>query len=159
MTPKLVVLQSQKKLQVLERKSFLKKSSSSQTFVLMRTSGRRLLSSSSEDVLQNLQDVFKTYHQVKLFAQVTLLRNLCSVQKICKCDENFSNFSITPQFQFFTLLHLLVAAYRGVFRTCLIIYKGAFFVKILNVFKMLMSQVLTLRIDQRGFINIDVYYK
>ena len=41
------------------------------------------------------------------------------------------------KFQFFTLLHLLVAAYRGVFRTWPNIYKGAFFAKILKGFKLL----------------------
>ena len=46
-------------------------------------------------------------------------------------------FGITPWFEFFTLLHLLVAAYRGVFRTLSNIYNGAFFVKILNGFKLL----------------------
>ena len=37
----------------------------------------------------------------------------------------------------FTLLHLLVAAYRGVFKTWPNIFKGAFFAKILNSFKLL----------------------
>ena len=37
----------------------------------------------------------------------------------------------------FTLLHLLVAAYRGVFRTWSNIYNGAFFAKIFNCFKLL----------------------
>ena len=37
----------------------------------------------------------------------------------------------------FTLLHLLLAAYRDVFRTLSNIYKEAFFAKILNSFKLL----------------------
>ena len=37
----------------------------------------------------------------------------------------------------FTLLHVLLAAYRDVFRTLSNIYKGAFFAKILNSFKLL----------------------
>ena len=103
-----------------------------QIFVLMKTSWRRLSSSSSEDVLikmnifnlpnifvlaihlqgvfktfsrrlqdvfqRYLQGVFKTCHQVKLFPWVTLLRNLWSVQKICKCNKNSSSFSITRWF-------------------------------------------------------------
>ena len=73
---------------------------------------------------RHLQNVFKTYHQVKLFlltrfqdvfgtyskhfwdvlqrrlsiegfAYVTLLRNLRSVYKICKSDKSFSNFSFS----------------------------------------------------------------
>ena len=77
--------------------------------------------------LTSLQDVFKTYSRFRGvlqrrlategFAQVRLLKNLWSV--------------------FFTLLHLLVNAYRGVFRTWPNIYKGAFFAKILNGFKQL----------------------
>ena len=47
------------------------------------------------------------------------------------------NFGITPWFLFFTLLHLLVAANRGVFRTLSNICKGGVFVKILNGFKLL----------------------
>ena len=43
------------------------------------------------------------------------------------------------KFQFFTLLYLLVAAYRGAFRTWSNIYKGAFFAKILNSFKLLIK--------------------
>ena len=76
---------------------------------LGHTSSRRL-----QDIFKEpcLQEFFKTHHQVKLFAQVTLLRNLFSMQKTCKHDKDFSSFSITPWFQFFTLLHLLVAVYR-----------------------------------------------
>ena len=84
-----------------------------------------------QDVLERcLQDVFEIYYQVKLFlltrlqevfntflrrtaktviyrriCQVTLLRNLWSVYKICKSGCVF------------TLLLLLVAAHRGAFRT------------------------------------------
>ena len=50
---------------------------------------------------------------------------------MCLSDKNFSSF------WFFTLLHLLVAAYRGVFRTWSNIYNGAFFVEIFNEFKLL----------------------
>ena len=45
--------------------------------------------------------------------------------------------NVFPWFSFFTLLHLLVAAYRGVFRTQSNIYNGAFSAKILNDFKLL----------------------
>ena len=48
-----------------------------------------------------------------------------------------SSKNVFLRFYFFTLLHLLVAAYRGVFRAWLIIYNGAFFVKMLYGFKLL----------------------
>ena len=48
-----------------------------------------------------------------------------------------STKNVFLRFYFFTLLNLLVAAYRGVFRTRLIIYNGAFFVKMLYGFKLL----------------------
>ena len=74
---------------------------------LFKTSSKRLAKTSSrylQDVLQRcLQDVFKTYHQVKLFllihqvlqrrlsteglAWFTLLRNLYSVYKFCESDK------------------------------------------------------------------------
>ena len=46
--------------------------------------------------------------------------------KICKSDKNFSSFS------FFTSLHLLIASYRGVFRTWSNIYNGVFLQKYLT---------------------------
>ena len=73
-----------------------------------KTSPRRL----QRALPRCLQEIFKTHHQVKLFAQVTLLKNLWPMQKICKHDKDFSSFSITPWFQFFILLNFLVAAYR-----------------------------------------------
>ena len=53
------------------------------------------------------------------------------MDKIWKGESSLSRFS------FSTLLHLLVAAYRGVFRTWMNFYKGAFFAKILNGFNLL----------------------
>ena len=98
---------------------------------VFKTSSRRL-----QDLLQRyIQDVFKTYNQVKLFlltslrevlqkqlssegfGQVTLLRNLWSVYKICKSDKNFSSFS------FFTTPF---SGYRGIFTTPFSGYRGAF---------------------------------
>ena len=48
-----------------------------------------------------------------------------------------SSENVFLRFYFFTLLHLLVVAYRGVFRTWSNIYNGASFSKILNGFKLL----------------------
>ena len=48
------------------------------------------------------------------------------------CSKN-----IFLRFSFFVLLHLLVAAYRGVYKTWRVIYNEAFFAKILNGFKLL----------------------
>ena len=95
---------------------------------VFKTFSRRL-----QDVLQErLQDIFKTYHQVKLFlltslrevlqrrlstegfAQVTLLRNLWSVYKICKRDKNFSSFSFSLYYIF---QWLLIEAYLEPGRT------------------------------------------
>ena len=89
---------------------------------VFKTSSRGLAKTSSrplQDLLQRyLQDVFKTYHQVNLFllaslqevlqrrlstdgfAQVTLLRNLWSVYKICKSNENFPSFSFLLYYTF-----------------------------------------------------------
>ena len=87
---------------------------------VFKTSCKNVFKTSS----RHLQNVFKTYHQVKLFlltrfqdvfgtyskhfwdvlqrrlsiegfAYVTLLRNLRSVYKICKSDKSFSNFSFS----------------------------------------------------------------
>ena len=46
--------------------------------------------------------------------------------------KKFSRVIKLLKFYFFSLLHLLVAAYRGVFKTWSNIYNGAFFVKILK---------------------------
>ena len=95
---------------------------------LAKTSSRHL-----QDVLKRyLQVVFKTYHQVKLFlltrlrkvfnmflrrsfpktviyrgiCQVTpLLRNLWSVYKIFKRDQNFSSFTFSLYYTFSGCLH------------------------------------------------------
>ena len=48
------------------------------------------------------------------------------------CSKN-----IFLRFSFFVLLHLLVAAYRGVYKTWRVIYIEVFFAKILNGFKLL----------------------
>ena len=48
------------------------------------------------------------------------------------------------------LLHLLVAAYRGVFRTWSNIYKRAFFAKILNSFKLLTMSQMFDWVENRG---------
>ena len=90
------------------------KTSSRRLQDVLNTSSRRL-----QDLLQRyLQNVFKTYHQVNLFllaslqevlqrrlstdgfAQVTLLRNLWSVYKICKSNENFPSFSFLLYYTF-----------------------------------------------------------
>ena len=90
---------------------------------VFKTSSRRFVKTFS----RHLQDVFKTYHQVKLFlltrlweafntflrrsfprwlsieeyAQVTLLLiNLWSVYKICKGNKNFSSFSFSVYYTF-----------------------------------------------------------
>ena len=90
---------------------------------VFKTSSRHL-----QDVLQRyLQDVFKTYHQVKLFLLTrlwevfntflrrsfpktviyrgiclgnTFLRNLWLVYEICKRDKNFSSFSFSLYYTF-----------------------------------------------------------
>ena len=54
-----------------------------------------------------------------------------------KSMNKSSTKNVFLRFYFFTLLNLLVAAYRGVFRNRLIIYNGAFFVKMLYGFKLL----------------------
>ena len=86
------------------------------------------------------KDVFKTFprHIIRLncFPRSriclghTSLKFL-SVQKICKCDKIFSSFSFS--------LHYIVQwlLTEGVFRTWSNIYKGAFFAKTLNGFKVL----------------------
>ena len=48
-----------------------------------------------------------------------------------------SSKNLFLRFYIFTLLHLLMAAYRGVFKTQSNIYNEAFFAKILNGFKLL----------------------
>ena len=89
-----------------------------------------------QDVLQRyLQDVFKTYNQVKLFwptrLQEVLNTFLWRTTKMviywgfCQDHTTYEKFMISVQnlqerskfLKFFTLLYLLVAAYRGVFRT------------------------------------------
>ena len=115
---------------------------------------------SLQDVLKTLQiclqDVFKTYHQVELFlltrfrdAFSTLLRRsgkTVYLQKdlprshfweICGQCTKFSRVIKISQVLVFTLLNLLVATYRDVFRTWSNIYNGAFSAKMFNGFKLL----------------------
>ena len=54
----------------------------------------------------------------------------------------------------FALLHLLVAAYRGVFRTQSNIYNGAFFPKILNGFKLL--TILARKLHRRCLTRLKI---
>ena len=113
-------------------------------------SSRSLAKTSSmhvQDILQRyLQEIFKTYHQVKLFL-LTRLREvfnkflrrtpktiiysriclghttsekLWSVYKICKRQKKFLKLQVCISLQ------LLVAAYRGIFRTRSNIYKDVF---------------------------------
>ena len=75
------------------RKNVFKKSSRRLQDVLETSTGHL------QDILEtSSKDVFKTFSRriIRLnclprsrFLQVTLLRNLQSVQKICKCDKNF----------------------------------------------------------------------
>ena len=111
---------------------------------VFKTSSRYL-----QDVLQRCpQNVFKTYHQVKLFlltrfqdvfetyskcfwdvlqrpssterfAKVTLLRNLWSVHKICKSNKSFSSYSLSLCYIFYNLFEHL---------------QWSFFAKILKLF-------------------------
>ena len=88
------------------------------------------------------------YHQVKLLF-LTCLREVCNTflrhtpktviyRGICLCHTTSEKFIVSAQnlqerkkilkFQFFSLLHLIVAAYRGVFRIQLNIYNGVLFV-------------------------------
>ena len=60
-----------------------------------------------------------------------------SVREIYGQCTNFARVIKIYQGLIFNLLHLLVAAYRGVFRTWSNIYNAAFFAKILNDFKLL----------------------
>ena len=89
-----------------------------------------------QDVLQRcLQDVFKTYHQVKLFlltrlrevfntflrsaAKTVIYRGIClghTSEKLMVSVQNLQEWEKFLKFQFFTLLHPLVGAYRDVFR-------------------------------------------
>ena len=100
------------------------KTSSRQRQGVFKRSSRHL-----QDVLQRcLQGVLKVYHQP---------RSHLEIYGQCGKFASAISFSITPWFQFFTLLHILLAIYRGVIRTLSNIYKGAFFAKILNGFKLL----------------------
>ena len=128
---------------------------------VFKTSGSRPIYSSYihlQGVLQKrLQDIFKTCCKDilktfsrrpsnKLFAQATILRNLWSVQKTCKCDKDFSsfNFSLDYIFQW-----LLTEAFLEPGRTST---RKLFFAKILHSFKLLAifvkkSSVADVRLD------------
>ena len=120
---------------------------------VFKTSSRHL-----QEVLQRyLQDVIKVYHQVKLYL-LTRLRDVFNTflrrsfpktviyRGICLGNTTFEQFMVSVQnlqerqklikYQFFTLLHLLMAAYRGVFRTWPNIYNDVLLRKYLT------SQVL-----------------
>ena len=122
---------------------------------LTHTSSRHL-----QNVLQRcLQEVFKTYYQVKLFFVTqfqdvfetyskrfwdVLLRRLSTgglpkshVWEIYGQCTKFPRVIKVSQVLVFTLLHLLVAPYRDAFRTWLNIYNGDFFPKIPNGVKLL----------------------
>ena len=97
-----------------------------------------------QDVLQKrLEDISKTsykdafqtlmYHQVKLFAQVTLPKNLWLVQEIFKCDKIQRN-SIVLVFLFTTTSSGYLQRH---FQKLVEHLQGSFFAKILNGFKRL----------------------
>ena len=110
---------------------------------VFKTSSRRLAKTFSrrlQNVFRTFQDVFETFlkrfydvvqrrFSIEGFAQVTLLRNLWSVYKICQSDKSFSNSSFSLDYTFYWLL---TEAYLEPGRTS----QSRFFAKILSGFKL-----------------------
>ena len=107
-----------------------------------KTSSRRL-----QDVFKTLsrrfQDIFKRSYKdaFKMFWSRIIRLNCLPSSRVCLGHtsekfmvsvENLQVWYILAWFEFCTLLHLSVAAYRGVFRTLSNIYKGAFLWKYLT---------------------------
>ena len=109
---------------------------------VFKMSSRRLTKTSSihfQDVFKkSCKNVFKTF--LRCSAKKVIYRRICvgdTSEKFMVNVQNLHEWSKFLKFQFFILLHLLVAAYRGLFRTWWNIYNGAFFAKILNSFQLL----------------------
>ena len=97
---------------------------------VFKTSSRRLATMSSSKkpflltVLVNtfsrcLRDVFKTF--LRRTAKTAIYRRIClchTSEKFMVSVQNLQGWQKFLKFKFLILLHLLVAAYRGVFRTC-----------------------------------------
>ena len=104
---------------------------------VFKTSSRHLAKTSSrhlQNVLQRcLQEVFKTYHQVKLFF-LTSLWDVFTFQR-CTAKDGYLQKDLPKSHfweiygqsaKFARVIKILVAAYRSVFRTWSKIYNGAF---------------------------------
>ena len=97
---------------------------------VFKTSSRRLATMSSSKkpflltVLVNtfsrcLRDVFKTF--LRRTAKTAIYRRIClshTSEKFMVSVQNLQGWQKFLKFKFLILLQLLVAAYRGVFRTC-----------------------------------------
>ena len=146
---------------------------SQQEFVLIKTSWRHLSSSSSEYIFKTSarrldqdkyiclshkpsEDVFKTFSrrlgqdQFIHFGHTSSRRLKGRTAKTVIYRR--SCLSDTSEKFMVTLLHTLVAAYRGVFRTLWNDYNGALFANILNGFKLLTisttkSSIADVRLD------------
>ena len=97
---------------------------------------KNVFKTSSRRLQKRLPDIFKTACKdaFKMFWRRIIRLDCLSSSRIRleHTSEKYKSasviyFSITPWFQFFTILNLLVAAYRGLFRTLSNIYEVAFF--------------------------------
>ena len=84
--------------------------------------------------LRHIQHVFETYCKDGYLQEDWPRSYFWEIYGQC---TKFSRKITISQVLVFTLLHLLVVAYRGVFRAWSNTYNGAFFSKILNSFKLL----------------------
>ena len=105
-------------------------------YIRLGHSSSRRLQDVFKTFWRRLQDILKTYHQVKLFllarlpdvlntflirtAKTVIYRRIClgyTSKKFMVSVQNLEEWYKFFKLYFFTLLHLLVAAYRDIFRT------------------------------------------